>query len=202
MACLRVADVTTLETANMNIDADGFYGTVSLVPVVDGEFMALAQGKVNGALLSVTNALEGTIFVNQSTSATANATQYALDLYPNFAPAQADRVGALYAGMGTTVPDQRPVWNSLFICPTYYILHAFDGRAFKGEFAVPEALHGRDLPYIFRSLKIDRKWGSGGAEMLFDKTEADVPDVRLVRTSDALLERCAFWNSVSILTAR
>ncbi len=54
MACLRTADVNALETANLNINAAGFYGTFILVPVVDGEFimqrptLSLAQGKVNG----------------------------------------------------------------------------------------------------------------------------------------------------------
>ncbi|KAJ7702816.1 hypothetical protein B0H17DRAFT_1194678 [Mycena rosella] len=91
----------------MNTNGDAFFGTVALVPVVDGEFIAqrpmlsLAQGKVNGkALLSVTNAFEGRIFVN-STESTANAIRYALDLYPKFGPAQADRVGALYVGLET-----------------------------------------------------------------------------------------------------
>ncbi|KAJ7465886.1 Alpha/Beta hydrolase protein [Mycena latifolia] len=252
MACLRAADVTALETANVNINGDGFFGTLSLVPVVDGEFiaqrptLALAQGKVNGkVLLSVANAFEGTSFVNQSTEATANATQYALDLYPNFGPAEADRVGALYARLGTQLFQSNAVYGecSIFICPTYYLLRAFAGRAFKGEFAVPEALHGWDLPYYFPSIGIDvpdlafpifnntafidafaqsftsfaisldpnikvdpttitpawRKWSFGQTEMLFNKTDADVPDVRPVRTSDALLERCAFWNSVSDL---
>ncbi|KAJ7455064.1 Alpha/Beta hydrolase protein [Mycena latifolia] len=250
MACLRAADVAALETANLNINSDAFFDTTSLIPVVDGEFiaqrptLALAQGKVNGkALLSVTNAFEGTIFVNPSTT---NATQYALDLYPNFGPAQADRVGALYAGLGTQLFQSNAVYReSTFICPTYDLLRAFSGRAFKGEFAVPEALHGRDLPYYFPSIGIDvpeldfpifnntafinafaqsfisfaisldpnikvdpttitppwRKWSSGHMEMLFNKTDADVPDVRPVRTSDALLERCAFWNSVGELTS-
>ncbi|KAJ7446375.1 Alpha/Beta hydrolase protein [Mycena latifolia] len=251
MTCLRAADVAALETANLNINGDGFFGTPSLVPVVDGEFiaqrptLALAQGKVNGkALLSVTNAFEGTIFVNQST---ANATHYALDLYPNFGPAQADRVGALYAGLGTQLFQSNAVnGESILICPTYYLLRAFSGRAFKGEFAVPEGLHGRDLPYYFPSIGIDvpeldfpifnntafidafaqsftsfaisldpnikvdsttitppwRKWSFGQTEMLFNKTDADAPDVRPVRTSDALLERCAFWNSVGDLTGQ
>ncbi|KAJ7462907.1 hypothetical protein FB451DRAFT_1562362 [Mycena latifolia] len=173
----------------MNINGDGFYGTTSLVPVVDGQFiaqrptLALAQGKK--ALLSVTNAFEGTIFVNQST---ANATQYALDLYPNFGHAQADRVGLLYSALGSSgaTPCTESVWQS------------------------SSSSHGRfyDVVYLLAisldpNIQVDsttitppwRKWSFGQTEMLFNKTDADVPDVRPVRTSDALLERCAFWNS-------
>ncbi|KAJ7482456.1 hypothetical protein FB451DRAFT_1338236 [Mycena latifolia] len=213
----------------MNINGDGFYGTTSLLPVVDGEFiaqrstLALAQGKVSRSWEM--NPFEGTIFVNQSTM---NATQYALDLYPNFGPVQADRVGALYAGLGTQLFQSNAVCgeSSLeFLCISHveYLLRVFSGRAFKGEFAVPEGLHGRDLParlphfdntafidaftqsFISFTISLDlnikvdpttitpawRKWNG-----------SDVPDVRPVRTSDALLERCPFGNSVGDLTGQ
>ncbi|KAJ7920201.1 Alpha/Beta hydrolase protein, partial [Mycena leptocephala] len=254
MTCLRSADATTLENANMKINGDGFFGTVALVPVVDGEFitqrasLALAHGKVNGeALLSFTNTFEGTIFVDQTTAATANATEYALDLYPNFNATQANRVGALYANLGTQLSQSNTIYgDSVFLCPTYNLLRAFSGRAFKGEMAVPPGLHGRDLPYYFPSLEIDvpelafpifnntafidafaqsftsfaislnpnvkispmtitptwKKWSAAQAEMLFNKTVADAPDVRPIRTSDKLLERCEFWNSVGGLTGQ
>ena len=39
----------------------------------------------------------------------------------------------------------------IFICPTYFLLDAFDGRAFKGEFAVPFATHAADIAYYFPS---------------------------------------------------
>lgn len=67
-------------------------------------------------------------------------------------------------------------------------------------------------------------WSAGHAEMLFNKTEADAPDVRAITTADALLERCrwvplllgcvgvvltrrfgcihSFWESVSALTGQ
>ncbi|KAF8168656.1 Alpha/Beta hydrolase protein [Mycena galopus ATCC 62051] len=163
MACLRATDVDLLEIANLNICAAAFYGTYATVPVVDEEFITqrptllLAQSKVNGeALLSVTNAFEGTIFVNQSTTASANATEFALELFPNFEAAQADEVGALYAGLGTPIFQINAVMGeSIFICPTYYLLRAFAGRAFKGEFAIPPATHGLDVEYYFPSLLID-----------------------------------------------
>ncbi|KAF7335497.1 COesterase domain-containing protein [Mycena venus] len=89
LACLRAVAATTLETANNNINAGGFFGTFLLVPVIDGTFitqrptLSLLQGKVNGkALLAVTNTFEGTLFVNQSVAVTA--AQYSLNLFPDF----------------------------------------------------------------------------------------------------------------------
>ncbi|KAJ7144316.1 Alpha/Beta hydrolase protein [Mycena epipterygia] len=253
LTCLRAADVNALETANVNINAAGFFGTWLMVPVVDGEFivqrptLSLAQGKVNGrALLSVTNAFEGTSFVDQSTAATANATQYALNLFPNFGPTQADRVGALYAGLGTPLFQTNAVQGeSIFICPTYYLLRAFAGRSFKGEFALPPALHGFDVLYYFPSIRIDvpafdfpifnntafinafaqtftafaisldpnikisntitpkwSTWSVGNTEMLFNQTDSDIPIVKPIKTSDTLLERCQFWDSVGSLTGQ
>ncbi|KAJ7505620.1 Alpha/Beta hydrolase protein [Mycena galericulata] len=163
MACLRAADAIALETANANINADAFYGLWPLVPVIDGEFItqrltvAFAEGKINGeALLSVGNAFEGTIFVDQSTGATANATQYALDVFPKFGPVQADTVGKLYAGLGTQLFQENAIQGeSLLICPTYYALQAFAGRSFKGEFAIPPATHGNDVLYYFPSIALD-----------------------------------------------
>ncbi|KAJ7476923.1 Alpha/Beta hydrolase protein [Mycena galericulata] len=257
LACLRAADASALETANLNINGNAFFGTWTLVPVVDGEFitqrptLSFAEGKVNGAaLLSVTNAFEGTIFVDQTTGATANATQYALDLFPNFGPVQADTVGKLYAGLGTQLFQENAIQGeSIFICPTYYVLHAFAGRSFKGEFAIPPATHGSDVLYYFPSIAIDfpavtaafppvfnntafidafaqsftsfaisldpnvkvnpttitpkwNKWEIGQTEMLFNRTDSDEPVVKPVTTSDALLERCRFWNSVGNLTGQ
>jgi hypothetical protein len=49
--------------------------------------------------LGVVNAFESTSFVDQSISITA--TNYSLELFPNFGPAQACVVGALCAGLGT-----------------------------------------------------------------------------------------------------
>ncbi|KAJ6534884.1 Alpha/Beta hydrolase protein [Mycena capillaripes] len=155
MACLRAVDAIVLETANTNINLGGFFGTFLFVPVVDGVFItkrptiSLMEGKVNGeALLAVTNTFEGTNFVDQSVSVTA--AQYSLNLFPGFSTAQAERVGSLYAGLGTELFQNNAVQGeSIFICPTYYLLNAFPGRSFKGEFAIPPGLHGNDLAYYF-----------------------------------------------------
>ncbi|KAH9486198.1 putative secreted lipase [Psilocybe cubensis] len=44
-------------------------------------------------------------------------------------------------------------------------------------------------------------WG-GSNEMLFNQTEAGAPDVRPIKSSKALLERCRFWESVGSLTGQ
>ncbi|KAJ6524285.1 Alpha/Beta hydrolase protein [Mycena vulgaris] len=243
MACLRSTDANALQTANTQINNGGFFGTFLFVPVVDGSFitqrptLSLLQRKE--ALLSITNTFEGTIFVDQNTAATANATQYALNLFPGFGPAQTKTVATLYAGLGTPLFQENAIQGeSIFICPTYFILHAFPGRSFKAEFAVPPGLHGNDIAYywptqstppfqntnfinafaqIFTSfaislnpnVKIDpatitplwKKWDARHTEMLFNET-AGVPVVKPVTTSDALLERCRFWDSVGNLTAQ
>ncbi|KAJ6463178.1 Alpha/Beta hydrolase protein [Mycena vulgaris] len=230
--------------SNNNINLGGFIGTFLFVPVVDGEFItqrptgALLEGKVNGeALLAVTNTFEGTIFVDQNTTVTA--AQYSLNLFPGFGTAQAETVGELYADVGNQLFQVDAVQaESIFICPTYYILNAFQGRSFKGEFAIPPGLHGDDLAYYFPrgstppfnntdfinafaqsftsfvinldpNIKVDPttitpQWDLfevKNTEMLFNMT-AGVPVVQPTATSDALLERCQFWNSVGNLTAQ
>ncbi|KAJ6524299.1 Alpha/Beta hydrolase protein [Mycena vulgaris] len=244
MACLRAAEVSVLETANNNISLDGFFGTFLFVPVIDGEFItqrptvALMEGKVNGdALLAVTNTFEGTFFVDQNTTVTA--AEYSLNLFPAFGTAQAETVGKLYAGLGDRLFQVNAVQGeSIFICVTYYILNAFQGRSFKGEFAIPPGLHGDDVAYYFPggstppfnntdfinafaqsftsfiinldpNIKVDPttitpRWDLfevNNTEMLFNMT-AGVPVVQPITTSDALLERCQFWNGVGNLTAQ
>ncbi|KAJ7769912.1 Alpha/Beta hydrolase protein [Mycena metata] len=247
LACLRSADAASLIAAHESIIGVGF--RVKFVPVVDGDFitqrptLSLAQGLVNGqALLSVTNAFEGTLFVNQA--APANARQYALNRFPKLDTAAADRVEALYGDLGTQLFQTNAIeGETILICPTYFLLRGFGGRAFKGEFAVPQGLHGRDLQYYFPSLVTDvpelgfpeffnntdfidtftqsfisfaisldpnakigptitptwNQWKEGETEMVFNKTEDDVPLAKVVKTSDSLLERCQFWESVGEL---
>ncbi|KAJ7238000.1 Alpha/Beta hydrolase protein [Mycena rebaudengoi] len=245
MACLRAADANVLETVNNNINGAGFFGTFVFVPVVDGTFIrqrateALLQRKVNGkALFAVTNTFEGTVFVNQTASQTAS--QYALNLFPGFSTLQANTVGALYRNVGDQLFQVNAVQGeSIFICPSYYILRAFPGRSFKGEFAIPPGLHGNDFAYYFPTgnpppfnnptfvnafaqsftsfvinldpnIKVDPttitpRWNPfvfGNTEMLFNKTEAGVPVVRPITTSNDLLLRCQFWESVGALTGQ
>ncbi|KAF9260763.1 alpha/beta-hydrolase [Marasmius fiardii PR-910] len=157
LACLRATNAQILETANTNINRAGFFGTFPFVPVVDGAFIrqratqALQQGKVNGqAVLAVTNANEGQAFVNQAAS--ANITIYAGQLFPKFGPQQEAAVTRQYNGLGSQLNQQNlAMGESIFVCPTYFLLNAFRNRSFKGEFALPPALHGQDVSYYFPS---------------------------------------------------
>ncbi|KAF8157700.1 Alpha/Beta hydrolase protein [Mycena galopus ATCC 62051] len=155
MACLRAVDQSILQTANAAINNAGFYGTFMTVPVVDGEFitqrptLSLAEGKVNGeVLMSTTNTNEGVDFVNQSVPTTAAAYSYLL--FPEFTTVQSRAVSALYGGLGDNLFQNNAIMGeSIFICPTYYLINAFKGRAWKGEFAVPPALHSDDYAYYW-----------------------------------------------------
>ncbi|KAJ6470437.1 alpha/beta-hydrolase [Mycena sanguinolenta] len=245
MTCLRAVDVDTLQTINTNITAAAFFGTFVVVPVIDGIFitqrptLSLSEGKVNGeALLSVTNTFEGTGFVNQSVA--VSAAQYSLELFPGFGTIEADIVGALYANDGDELFQVDAVQGeSIFICPTYYLLNAFPGRSYKGEFAVPPGTHASDIAYYFPgggappfdntefinafaqsftsfiinldpNIKVDPTtitphWNTFDilhTEMLFNKTADDEPVVQGITTSNALLERCAFWDTMGIFTSQ
>ncbi|KAJ6572000.1 Alpha/Beta hydrolase protein [Mycena capillaripes] len=159
MACLRSADADLLQTINIQINNGGFFGTYTTVVCVDETYitqrptLSLLQGKVNGgALLSVTNTFEGVKFVDQTLGDIPNATEYVLEVFPNFELPQASKVGALYAGLGTKLFQKNALMGeSIFICPTYLLLRAFGSRAFKGEFAIPPGQHANDLPYYFPS---------------------------------------------------
>ncbi|KAF5361006.1 hypothetical protein D9756_005124 [Leucocoprinus leucothites] len=249
--CLRKADVDTLQQLNTQINADGFFGTFTFVPVVDGHFIVkrptelMREGKVNGeALLAVTNAFEGTPFVDARTANTVQIPNYLANLFPEFGDAQVTAGTAQYANMGTPLQQAVAIMGeSIFICPTYFMLRAFRNKAFKGEFAVPPAGHGEDVIYYFPnmnagvfppfnntifinnfaqsflnfaiSLDPNVKWDPANTvpqwskwseerrvEMLFNKTDANVPVFRSITTADGLIERCNFWESVGALSGQ
>ncbi|KAG9225175.1 hypothetical protein CCMSSC00406_0007414 [Pleurotus cornucopiae] len=247
LSCLRAANVSVLQAANMQVNQAGFFGTLVTVPVVDGDFitqrptLALRQRRVNGrALLAMTNTHEGNNFVNQSTAAKVAAGDYVLRLFPDLGSVNAATVARLYAGIGAPIDQVNAIMGeSIFICPTYFMLNAFPAASFKGEFAVPNARHGDDAGFYFPSVRSptfnnpaftisfsgafldfatsldpNRKIDSGNitplwlahlvghSEMLFNRTANGRPDIRAITTSAALLQRCAFWESVSHLTAQ
>jgi len=157
LTCLRGVNETLLQTINTNISAAGFYGTFLFVPVVDGTFIpqrpteSLQQGKVNGkALLSITNTNEGVTFVNQTNPIT-NVSLYAGTLFPKFGPKQDRKTAEIYASTGGTPLEQDDdiMGESIFICPTFYLLSAFPNSSWKGQFAIPPANHAQDLYYYF-----------------------------------------------------
>jgi carboxylesterase type B len=244
--CLRQVDVNTLQAANTLINDSGFFGTFVFVPVVDGTFITerptqLLQNKqVNGQILySVTNTFEGAVFVDTSGPSTAQISDYVSQLFPNFGTTQIQAATAQYAGLGSSAFQAIAMMGeSIFICPTYFLLRAFGGLAFKGEFAIPPGNHGDDVAYYFTngetppfgnpefdkafgesfldfamSLNTNVKWDStnnappwptwdGLNEMLFNETDAGAPDVRTIKTSTALLERCDFWESVGAFSGQ
>ncbi|KAG2147943.1 Alpha/Beta hydrolase protein [Suillus clintonianus] len=157
LSCLRAADVNTLQTLNYNINVNGFFGVFVFVAVVDGTFIlerptvTISKGRLNGNyLLAVTNSHEGNIFVDQST--TMDVTDYVKTLFPNFGSAQAAGAVTMYQDQGSNANQANLVMGeSIFVCPTYYLLKAFGERAWKGEFAIPAGLHGSDVAYYFTS---------------------------------------------------
>ena len=55
---------------------------------------------LKGSLLTVTNAFEGDIFVNQNTSDTVQVADYVSQLFPNFGRKEIDGVVEQYEGLG------------------------------------------------------------------------------------------------------
>ncbi|KAG0693371.1 Alpha/Beta hydrolase protein [Suillus ampliporus] len=157
LSCLRAADIDTLQTLNYDINTNGFSGMPIFVPVVDGTFIVerptvtISKGRLNGNhLLAVTNSHEGNMFVNQSML--MDVADYVKKLYPNFGSAQAAGAAMMYQNQGSNV-DQAilALAETLFVCPTYYLVKAFGERGWRGEFAIPPGLHGNDVPYYFTS---------------------------------------------------
>ncbi|KAH7920072.1 alpha/beta-hydrolase [Leucogyrophana mollusca] len=250
LACLRAAPADILQTLNNKISPSDLYTTFVFVPVVDGTFIVerptvtIGKGKLNGdVLLSVTNTYEGSIFVDPPAVANTDVATYASTIFPDFGPEQANEAARVYeATMPGASNDALAIavnGESIFICPTYYILEAFESRAWKGEFAIPPGEHGADIAYYFTSqgpkynnsqfitafsggfmsfaasLDVNQKvyagditpqwdaWTVGGrTEMLFNETEAGAPAVQPKTTDAGVLERCAFWRSVSAYTAQ
>ncbi|KZP16256.1 alpha/beta-hydrolase [Athelia psychrophila] len=160
--CLVAVDAAKLDTLGNATVTDSFYGTFAFVPVIDGKLIVerptqtLKKGRLNGhVLLSVTNTFEGGVFVDADPPV-KNITQYAQNLFPLLTPAQATAAAAKYGKYNATLPtveDQAIaiMGEAIFICPTYYLLQAFNGTSYKGEFAIPPGSHVDDVPYYFFS---------------------------------------------------
>ncbi|KAJ7134759.1 alpha beta-hydrolase [Mycena epipterygia] len=157
LECLRAVDATLLQQINLDVIIASFTGSFAFVPVVDGSFItqsptdALAQGKLNGdILLSVTNAHEGNIFVNQSVE--YDVAQYVRELFPLFGAKESAAAASVYRSLGSPLDQVNAIiGESNFICPTYRLLNAFPGDSYKGEFVIPPATHGDDVFYYFPS---------------------------------------------------
>ncbi|KAK0482568.1 Alpha/Beta hydrolase protein [Armillaria novae-zelandiae] len=180
LTCLRSADVNVLEQINIDLCISGFFGSFVFVPVVDGDFitqrpaLALLEGKANGeALMSVSNANEGTVFVNSSTASTVQVPEYLMQLFPGMSAQNRDVAVAKYSGLGAPIDQVSLIMGeSIFVCPTYFLLRAFQGRrAFKGQFAIPPATHGMDVAFYFTSANSNGVPSFSNAD--FDKAFAE-----------------------------
>ncbi|KAF7317272.1 Carboxylic ester hydrolase [Mycena chlorophos] len=168
LACLRTVDASVLEDANIDLALNSFFGTYAFGPVVEDSngliqqspTRALREGKVNGdALLTVTNAFEGRIFVNTSIGPVAdNVSDYALNLYPNLPANTASKIEEIYADVGSTSDQIVALYgDTVFMCTAYLLLASFPSSTptYKAEFAIPPGNHGTDLQYYFPSLVED-----------------------------------------------
>ncbi|KAK0496862.1 Alpha/Beta hydrolase protein [Armillaria luteobubalina] len=180
LICLRSADVDVLEQINIDLCISGFFGSFVFVPVVDGDFitqrpaLALLEGKVNGeALMTVTNTNEGAVFVNSSTASTVQVPEYLMQLFPSLSDQNRDVAVAKYSGLGAPIDQVTLIMGeSIFVCPTYFLLRAFQGRkAYKGQFAIPPATHGMDVPFFFPSMNANGVPSYSNAD--FDKAFAE-----------------------------
>ncbi|EIW78140.1 alpha beta-hydrolase [Coniophora puteana RWD-64-598 SS2] len=170
LACIRNASVDTLESLNNQANLNGFYRTYVTVPVIDYKMIVerpittLQRGSVNGeVLLTMTNTHEGNFFVNYAE--TLNTTSYVKNLFPLLPESGVQQVVNAYAnytvgpGGGPAVGDVLGqaigiMGESIFYCPSYYLLEAFskaNKSAWKGTFAIPDGFHATDIPYYFVS---------------------------------------------------
>ena len=123
--CLVGTDQDTLQQANVATSELGFYGTIVSLPCIDGDFIQgsptqqISSGKLNGVsipsstsltipketlqerFLAVTNAFEGTIFVNPNISANMTLSDYASQLFPTLNAEQSNAAAMIYANIST-----------------------------------------------------------------------------------------------------
>ncbi|KAG2017587.1 carotenoid ester lipase [Coprinopsis cinerea AmutBmut pab1-1] len=158
LACLRGLEASALQEINAALCASGFQGTFVFVPVVDGTFIkerpsvTFRRGRLNGKrLLAVTNTHEGRMFVNPNAT-WLETENYASQLFPLFGPSQASAAAIVYRSFSSDYDKASAIMGeSIFTCPTYFLLEAFKGPSYKGHFAVPPANHAGDVAYYYPS---------------------------------------------------
>ncbi|THU97588.1 alpha/beta-hydrolase [Dendrothele bispora CBS 962.96] len=163
LSCLRNTDVALLSAANIQISAAAFLGTFAFGPVVDGSYIAqrpselLAEGHLNKVqkVLAISNAFEGTMFIDPNVT---SLTEFVKSLFPTLSEETVTDVVETYSRSNSTADTSvfgiaaQIYGESTFICPTYYLLDAFQGLSYKGLFAIPPAFHEDDVFYYFTSL--------------------------------------------------
>jgi carboxylesterase type B len=160
-ACLVSVDSDTLNCANDAVALSAFYQAFVFVPVVDGTFIVerptitLDRQMVNGdVLLAVTNTFEGTTFTPPTET---NVTDFIRQSFVTLSAQQIDKAASYYTALNATLPGALAqsiavLGESIFIFPTYFLLKAFNGKAWKGEYAIPPGEHGEDVLYYFGPL--------------------------------------------------
>lgn len=156
LLCLHQIDADVLNQINTHIRAKGIH---DFVPVVDGKFITdrpsvlLGKGKLNAdTILAVANTHEAALpgLAPPDTLNNFTISEYIANMWPTLTKKQLDEVLALYEGQGKPVDQAIAIkGESQYICPTYPVLRALKGRAFKGQFAVPPAYHFDDVFYYF-----------------------------------------------------
>jgi len=162
LKCLRSISATTLNQVANNIEQSNFFGVFTFVPVIDGSFIVerptvtLSKGHRNSDVVFImTNTHEGDIFTNPSALTSDNTTlaQYITELFPRMNDSSIQQAVKLYSNVSglNTVPEQAAevMGDSIFICPSFYVLEAFGSNSWKGQFAISPALHSDELAYLF-----------------------------------------------------
>ncbi|TFK27821.1 cephalosporin esterase [Coprinopsis marcescibilis] len=158
--CLRAADPTVLQAANLQVNNEAFSGTFAFVPVVDGTFIKdspsrlLSRGKVNTKhILVVTNTDEGRLFVDAKVTPESTPLEdYLSGLFPGLGPEDGKAVTAYYKSFASNTERFSAILgDAIFVCPAYTLQSAVGG-GYKAVFAIHPSLHIDDVPYYFPSL--------------------------------------------------
>ncbi|KAF9479662.1 alpha/beta-hydrolase [Pholiota conissans] len=220
LECLRSVDVSTLQAMNTEINASGFFGIFVFVPVIDLTKL-LQQRKINSSTANTVQVPDYILqlFPNIGPAAinAANA------LYAGLGT----KILQVNAIMGETIficptllimrafennafkfamPPGTHGENMSFYFPSYAANHSFANPDFDNAFSEAFTDFAMSLnPNIkFDPMNITPLWKpwAGQNEMLFNKTTENQPDVRSITTAKDLIQRCAFWESVSAQTAQ
>lgn len=134
-----------------------------------GSFQSISSHCFKHVVLAATNADEGGPFVDHNPVVPHTVEGYLLNLFPLLSDKSLRRAVKAYSKVGSVLDQVIAIMNEserslillfdvnssavegIFVCPSYYLLDAFSGAAFKGELAVPPAKHGDDIAYYFPS---------------------------------------------------
>ncbi|KAF4615614.1 hypothetical protein D9613_012895 [Agrocybe pediades] len=217
LACLRSVPATTLLQIDSAIGQASFLGTYAFVPVVDGSFIAerpsktLRRGSVNGeAVLVTSNTNEGVLFVPPSVIESNQFTlaEYVTQLLPRLNPEQVEDVvnkyervagSALFAiPPGTHAQDLSYEFKDFGFPPTYPNEDFF--KAYQQSFMnMAMSMSPNDPTSIVRPEW--PAWAARREEMLFNKTDDEVPVVKVIQTEEHMGTLCSLWESLADVNA-